>query len=124
MSDKPVINLTNAAANRLAQLANTNGLIKILDDVYRIGAFNEDHFCDIPKSPTPVLSSAPIEEQMAWMDAMKAWAKAPFPPIITTHKRVDSIKLLLKSAVENGVMGGSGPDRLLLAAFNLKPSDE
>lgn len=124
MTDKPIINLTNSAAARLGQIANTPGLLTGPDDLFRVGAFNEDHLSEIPKAPEAPLQSAPRAEITAWETAIKAWSKTAFPPIITTPKRVDAVKALLKAASEKGVLGGASHDLVLLRAFGLAPSDE
>jgi hypothetical protein len=119
----PTIALTTAAAARLGQIANTPGLLTSPDDLYRVGAFNEDHLSEIPHAPEAPLQTAPKADREAWEAALKAWAKAEFPLITTTEKRIDAIKALLKSAAEKGALGGTAPDRLLLAVFRLAPQD-
>ena len=123
MTDKPTITLTHAAAARLGQIANNPGLLTSPDDIYRVGAFNEDHLSEIPRSPEPPLQSAPMAERQAWEADLKAWAKTEMQPITTTEKRMDAIKALLKSAAEKGALGGTAPDRLLLRVFRLAPQD-
>ncbi len=119
----PTITLTNAAAARLGQIANTPGLLTSPDDLYRVGAFNEDHLSEIPHAPEPPLQPATLAARKAWEVALKDWAKTEMPPITTTEKRIDAVKALLKSAADKGALGGTSPDRLLLAAFRLAPQD-
>jgi hypothetical protein len=123
MTDKPTIILTNAAALRLNQLSNTPQLVTGVDDLYRIGGFNEDHLADIPVAPDAPLATAPHDVIATWRTAIKAWASAKLPVITTSQRRIDSIKAMLKSAAEKGLLAGSATDRQLLRTFGLAPDD-
>jgi hypothetical protein len=123
MTDKPTITLTYSAATRLNQISNTPQLVTGVDDLYRIGAFNEDHLAEIPPGPPAPLETAPRETIDAWRSAIKAWAGTKLPEITTSQRRIDSIKAMLKSAAEKGLLAGSATDRQLLRVFGLAPDD-
>lgn len=126
MTDKPApptIILTNAAAARLNQLSNTPQLVTGIDDLYRIGGFNEDHLSDVPPGPQAPLETASRDVIDAWRLAIKTWAAAKLPEITTTQRRIDSIKAMLKSAADKGLLAGSATDRQLLRVFGLAPED-
>lgn len=123
MTDKPTITLTNAAAARLNQISNTPQLVTGIDDLFRIGGFNEDHLADVPPAPPAPLETAPRDVIEAWRLAIKAWAKTKLPEITTSQRRIDSIKAMLKTAADKGLLAGSAIDRELLRVFGLAPDD-
>lgn len=124
MTDKPTIILTRSAAARLNQLSNTPQLVTTIDDICRIGGFNEDHLAEIPPAPSPPLETAPRDVIETWRRDIKAWGAVKLPVITTTQRRFDSVKMMLKSASEKGLLAGSPVDRQILRAFKLAPDDD
>lgn len=121
--DKPTITLTHSAASRLNHISNTPQLVTGVDDLYRIGGFNVDHLSDIPAAPDAPLDTAPQAVISEWRKAIAAWGKTKLPEIVTSQRRIDSIKAMLKTAADKGMMTGSSVDRELLRVFGLAPDE-
>ncbi len=119
MADKPILQLNNAAALRLAQLISMGGLLTAPDQLYAIGAFAEDHLTDLAASPLHPDNQAPIADRLAWEKRFIAWGREPIAPIETTIKRRGALKALLKSAADKAQLSGSAGDRTLLKVLEL-----
>jgi hypothetical protein len=118
-----MLKLTNGAAQTLAQLAGTPGLLTDAASLYRVGAFAEAHLSDLAESPEQPEQAAKPAEWRAWQKAQLAWARAIGPAIEVSEKTRDSLKALVQAGATKGALPASLAVAPLLLALGLAEAD-
>jgi hypothetical protein len=115
-------NLTNGAAERLAQLICANGLLTDPAQLSRCNRFWQKHLLDIPEEPTPPAGRDPAAIK-AHNIAFKAWSRTELPISEVSEKTRDALKALVTAAAAKGALSGGAEDGVLLAAVGLGAED-
>lgn len=117
------LTLSNGAASVLAQLASAPGMLADAANLYRVGAFAEDHLTDLPESPAQPSKDAAAAEWRAWQKAQVAWSRLTLPVISVNEKTRDSLKALVQAAVTKGALPASAAVAPLLRSLGLADVD-
>lgn len=105
------INLTNGAANILAQILSTPGIVNNSVDFYRIGGVVEDHLSSVPEAPK---SQGPMED----------WAKTPYPEFEVKENHRKACAAAITAAIEKGMIGSNKHTRSLQREFGCMTGDD
>lgn len=108
------LHLTTGAADLLGQIAAAPGLLTKATDLYRVGQFAEDHLSDLPDRP-----ARDERTEKEWIEALKAWERTTLAAIEAKPATVESLRTLVRAAVEKGSLPARPATTVLLRALGM-----